>query len=187
MAEREKEAYLYTPLFCEENIWQLARALVTEGVVVEAMRVLIFTNHHKQVLLLNQQRSGDTGYVVWDYHVVLRVTEGEDRIYDFDTQLPFPCASYDYLADTFPPQTDLPEQLRCEIREVPAQSYLRDFYSDRHHMVGAVPEEAFPPWPTITPRHPEVIRLEQYWDVDAELSDGSRVMGLKGYMDSELP
>ena len=182
-----RSSYLYTPLFCEENIWQLARQLVGEGADVATLQVIFISNAARQVVLFNQRNGTDLGHVVWDYHVVLRRRDGEgDCIYDLDTTLPLPCDSRDYLEATFGLQGELPEGLRATLRLVPAGEYLRQFHSDRRHMEGVVPRDAFPPWPAITPRGAGAIRLKDYWDMARQLDDDSRVVSVETLLQAEL-
>lgn len=177
----------YTPLFCEENIWQLARALVTAGVDPATLQVLFISNQDKQVALFHQRNGGALGHVVWDYHVILRRHDGEgDRIYDFDSQLPFPCPSRDYLEATFGRQRELPAGLRATLRVIPAAEYLRRFYSDRSHMQGVVPPPAFPPWAAITPPGAGVTRLDEYWDMGQALAGAGRTITVSEFVSAEL-
>jgi hypothetical protein len=172
----------YTPLFCEENIWQLLRLVVEAGVEPDALRVLLISNAERRVALLRQRRgNGPHGLVVWDYHVVLRsLARGGDLIYDYDTTLPFPTASADYLAATFPAEAAVAPPFRAQLREIPGDSYLRRFWSDRSHMAGQVPAEAFPPWTPILATH-EPIALHHWWDMGRDTADGSSVAGVGDY------
>ncbi len=187
--------YAYTPLFCEENIWQLVRRLVADGVDAAALQVIIISNPQRQVQLFKQRNASELGYVVWDYHVILRHRDrygdregdGEvDRIYVFDTTHPFPCNSLDYLKGTFGVQQKVPQTYRAQLRVIPAAAYLRNFSSSREHMNGQVPQEAFPPWEIITPDHAEAVRLDEYWDMTRQLQDGSRVMRVDDFIEQEL-
>jgi hypothetical protein len=182
-----KSDHRYTPFFCEENIWQLAQALVEAGVNPDTLQVLVISNPDKQVVLFNQRNGAELGYVVWDYHVILRRRDEKgDRIYDFDSQLPFPCPGRDYFAATFGLQGELSESLRACLRCIPAAAYLHRFYSDRSHMHGVVDESQFPPWPAITPEHDQTVRLEEYWEMQQPLPYGSRVYTVDEWLDSEL-
>lgn len=178
---------LYTPLFCEENIWQLARQFIADGTEPDTLQVIFISNLQKQVVLFNQRSGADLDHVVWDYHVILRCTdEAGDRIYDFDSLLPFPCDCRDYMGATFGLQTELAEPLRATLRLIPATEYLHSFYSDRHHMRGVVEETAFPPWPAITPQQQPVIGLEQYWEMAWQGEGNSRVMDVAAFINREL-
>ncbi len=180
-------APLYTPLFCEENIWQLARQFVDEGLGADTLQVIFISNPQRQVVLFNQRSGAELGHVVWDYHVVLRQRDGGgDRIYDLDTSLPFPCNTRDYLEATFGLQQELQPSYRAQLRIIPATDYLNNFYSDRQHMHGLVDEGGYPAWPPITPQHEQVVRLDAYWDMEQPLKDGSRVMSVDDFMAQEL-
>lgn len=185
------EGHLYTPLFCEENIWQLAQQLVDEGADAATLQVIFISNPQRQVVLFNQRNGADLGHVVWDYHVILRqqdsAGDGEgDRIFDLDTLLPFPCNTRDYLEATFGLQQELQQPYRALLRLVPAADYLQNFYSDREHMRGQVEEAQFPLWPVITPQHGGVVRLERYWEMENSQIPNSRVLSVDEFIASEL-
>ena len=171
----QREHYPYTPLFCEENIWWLARCLLEEGMDAEQMQVLFFSNAGMQILLMNQRAAGPGQPIIWDYHVVLRASMNDsDWIMDFDTRLPFMTPLEAYLLGTFPLQNELPEQYRTWVRSIPAQSYLDHFFSDRSHMKGRIPESEFPEWDIIQPDdQKESIALSDYWNMETSLGDGS--------------
>lgn len=179
--------YLYTPQFCEENIWQLARSFVAEGIAVETLQVIFVSNPLRQVVLFGQRNGAELGHVVWDYHVILRRHDAHtDRIYDFDSQLPFPSATWDYFSATFGLQAELDPTLRACLRLVPATEFLRRFCSNRAHMEGVVTTSAFPEWPAIIPAGDDTIPLEKYWDMAATLADGSRVVSVDTFLANEL-
>lgn len=169
---------LYTPLFCEENIWHLAQRMLQLGVAPDSLWVLFFSNPAKQVVMFNQRSAGEQGYVVWDYHVVLQAGE---LIYDLDTTLPFPVPAADYFRASFPDQSALEASFRGWVRCVPARSFVNNFYSDRSHMQGVISNAAFPQWAAITPRHGQAIRLDEYWDMQLSLADGSEVVSVMEY------
>jgi len=168
----------YTPLFCEENIWRLARRMLDAGAEPRALHVLILSNPDKSLLMQQQCRAGPQGYVVWDYHVVLRLDE---QIFDFDTTLSFPVPASDYFAASFPDQRHLKPAFRGWVRSVPAVAFIQNFFSDRCHMLGLVAEAEFPPWPAIQPQHAQVVALSDYIDMYKPLADGSEVMTVRDY------
>jgi hypothetical protein len=179
--------YLYTPLFCEENIWQLARQFVEGGVAAATLQVIFISNPQRQVVLFKQRNGAELGHVVWDYHVVLRHRDGEgDRIYDLDSLLPLPCDTRDYLGATFGLQQELQQPYRALLRLVSAADYLQNFYSDREHMRGVVAQAEFPLWPAITPQHAEVVRLQSYWEMGNSEIPNSRVLTVDAFIASEL-
>ncbi|KAF8212390.1 N-terminal glutamine amidase-domain-containing protein [Mycena galopus ATCC 62051] len=88
---------VYTPFYCEENIYLLCEAFLLQQ---EDVSVVFISNENKTVALWNQKLNQSV--VVWDYHVVLLLRSKEQQwIYDMDTRLPFPCLLKDYLAQTF--------------------------------------------------------------------------------------
>ncbi|KAJ7083830.1 N-terminal glutamine amidase-domain-containing protein [Mycena crocata] len=124
---------IQTPFYCEENIYLLCEAFLSQQQEVSAVFI---SNETKTVALWNQRLSKDAQtVVVWDYHVVLllRTREGQHWIYDFDTRLPLPCLMKDYLQHTF--QQDLPHLYQSLFRIVPGLIYVEHFASDRSHML----------------------------------------------------
>jgi hypothetical protein len=130
----------YTPYFCEENVWHLARDRADRP----GVSAVFITNRAKQVALW-RQRAGDP--VIWDYHVVLF-----DRadVIDLDSTIEngptLPLSSW--LDGTFLP---VPALLAPRFRVVPVSELLRTFSSDRSHMREAdgTPRQPFPEWPAI--------------------------------------
>jgi hypothetical protein len=180
MNDWHREAFRYTALFCEENIWWLARSLIDAGIDAAQMQVLLFANRWQTVILRNQVAATAGQAVAWDYHVVLSaVSDSTPLVLDFDTRLTFPTPYRNYFVDSFPPQSTLPERYRCWVRCIPAASYLAHFYSDRSHMIGRIAAADFPDYPIIRPAAGGLaISLSEYRDMEKTLPDGSRVQPL---------
>lgn len=174
----DPSSYLYTPRFCEENIWHLARVLIEQGQDPEGLQVVFLSNRDMQIVMAEQKEAEKGRLILWDYHVVL-LADLEDEVYvfDFDTRLEFPCVAEIYFKKSIPAAGLIPDQYLPSIRLIPAESYLARFYSDRSHMIGHLPPELFPDWPIIRPGH-EVrgIAINQYWDMCQELMDGSVIV-----------
>lgn len=183
----QRRQYRYTPYFCEENIWWLGRALRDEDISLSAMSVWLFSNAGASIALLNQRAAPDGGMMAWDYHVVLVAERtGRRQVFDFDTRLNFPSLASDYLAESFPPQRQLPAKWRAWVREIPAVAYLSRLYSDRRHMQGHLPVSAFPDYPVIRPSALRMaIPLAHYRDMTRDLGDGSVVMPVEHLLDHE--
>ena len=118
-----------------------------------AYYVVFISNEQRCVPFFRQRAKPETfpsEYVCWDYHViVLRTTTKEDHdgcctlseILDIDTWLkPCPCPIDEYINGSFPYANNNnndcnnnPQYLPC-FRVIPAEEYLKYFYSDRHHM-----------------------------------------------------
>jgi protein N-terminal glutamine amidohydrolase len=174
----DPEAYPYTPHFCEENIWKLAQALITQGCDPETLQVLFLSNRKRQVALAWQKMSPPGRLLVWDYHVILQAVMNEELyVFDFETRLGFPCQAEWYFRKTLPEVLVLLRDLRPSVRIIPAATYLEQFCSDRSHMLGEVEPEDFPSWPPICPAEKgRRIMLAEYRDMDRELNDGSIVI-----------
>lgn len=176
----DRRQYLYASLFCEENIWHLARELVSKGCDADTMTVLLLSNPGRKIVVLNQSCRREGEIVIWDYHVILqRKHERQQWIYDFDSRLDFPSAKESYFTASFPKPDSLHHQYQMFIRHIPAASYLRHFSSDRSHMKNVIAEDMFPPYPPIIAD--EAIALAEYWDMSRELDDGSRVEIYAGF------
>ncbi|KAJ7470614.1 N-terminal glutamine amidase-domain-containing protein [Mycena latifolia] len=124
---------IYTPFYCEENVFLLCEAFVSRGQEVSAVFI---SNELKTVALWNQKLSKDAqSVVVWDYHVVLwlRSLDRQNWIYDFDTRLAVPCLMKDYLHLTF--RDDVPRSYQSLFRTIPGKTFLENFASDRSHML----------------------------------------------------
>ncbi|MCW8933075.1 MAG: protein N-terminal glutamine amidohydrolase [Gammaproteobacteria bacterium] len=182
--EYNKTHYLYTPLFCEENIWQLILSLSTTSNVNQManhlkierdkMWVLIITNKKQKIALLNQQAASAEQPVIWDYHVILLAEINHQFfIFDFDTRLSFVTPLQDYLQKTLISLDKLPQEFIPSIRKIPAQSYLERFHSDRTHMLIQIEKSQFPAWPIINSGKEHCISLEDYLNIEQPLNDQS--------------
>lgn len=169
---------LYTPRFCEENIWHLARMLIEQGQDPEGLQILFLSNRGMHIVMAEQKEVESGRLILWDYHVVL-LADLEDEIYvfDFDSRLEFPCRAETYFKKSIPAAVHIPNQYLPSVRVIPAESYLERFFSDRSHMIGHLPLTSFPAWPMIRPENKDRgIAIDQYWDMDRELMDGSVIV-----------
>jgi len=186
--EYNKTHYLYTPLFCEENIWQLLLSLSTSnpGIEKDKMWVLMISNPTQQVALFNQKSAPLNQAVVWDYHVILLAEINKHPfIFDFDTRLPFVTSLPVYLKNTFPPIESLPHEFIPYIRKIPAHSYLDQFYSDRSHMLKQVEPSDFPDWSLINANKSEHIPLMDYSDMELDIADDSQILKVSSLVQLE--
>ncbi|KAG0665827.1 hypothetical protein C6P46_005921 [Rhodotorula mucilaginosa] len=148
----------YTRYYCEENVYKLLEAALAQIRAAPAtpaprqLFALFVSNPERRVLLFHQAASrvgpDMDNYVVWDYHVVaVSLDYGSDGIrravvLDRDSLLGFPVSLDAYLQSAFRPDlfSDgyLDPSLQSMFRVVPASDFLRNFASDRSHMlVGA--------------------------------------------------
>jgi len=171
----QKQDYIYTPYFCEENIWQLCRSFIRQGIDKEQLDILFLSNHKKQIVLLNQQLGSPGEVVVWDYHVILKyhLDANTSMIFDFDTRLPFPIDWQSYQLATFPDPRQLDSDYHMMIRKIPSSEYLTKFTSDRQHMGHLVISE-HPNYECIQAKDSSgSICLKDYWEMDKEIEGDS--------------
>lgn len=119
-----KNGQSYCAYFCEENIYKL---LENNENLLESF-VLVISNEMRQARIWKQSVVEENEFVVWDYHVILVVEK--KWVYDFDTRLEFPCDLKKYLRLSFKDDS-------CRFLMIRGRDYVRDFYSDRSHMLKA--------------------------------------------------
>jgi len=167
----QREQCAYTAYFCEENIWRLGQRFLRMGLNPQDGTVWLMSNAQRQIPL-RKQRMGNHGLVLWDYHVVLewRLCQAS-WIFDFDSEMPWPCVTSHYVSETFPPPVHLALEGWIKIRRVALPDYLACFHSDRSHMLDkqGQPLCPFPPAPPIhpLPGYPKV-DLWDYLDMQQE-------------------
>ena len=139
----------YCPCFCEENVWHL----VQESKFEACERIVVLISNTDQTCLFWQQRAGldEDMPVLWDYHVVLFVRDGTWVVYDLDTNLPLSIAVETYLRQSFLGSEMIPESFRPRFVLFDGDAYVKDFSSDRSHMLDAEGQWLVPPpeWPAI--------------------------------------
>lgn len=141
----------YQPYYCEENAWFLCQ----DARIIPALaRVVIVTNRMRAVRMFGQ-RAGFPSAVFWDYHVFVW---SPPHVWDPDTLLGFPCRDQDYFQRSF---LDVPganvdspvggADFAPIFRVVCAQTYVRQFCSDRSHMITEQGDysHAPPQWPLL--------------------------------------
>ncbi|ELK08566.1 protein N-terminal glutamine amidohydrolase [Pteropus alecto] len=136
-ASPPRDACVYNSCYCEENIWKLCEYIKNhDQYPLEECYAVFISNERKMIPIWKQQARPGDGPVIWDYHVVLLHVSsgGQSFIYDLDTVLPFPCAFDAYVEDAFKSDEDIHPQFRRKFRVIRADSYLKNFASDRSHM-----------------------------------------------------
>ncbi|VAW59217.1 hypothetical protein MNBD_GAMMA11-1082 [hydrothermal vent metagenome] len=182
MTEFNRSLCTYTPLFCEENIWKLIASFYTNKQATP-IDVIFIVNPSNSVAVFEQRASKGQHPVIWDYHVILSAfVERQVVIFDFDSRCAFPTGIQAYFAATFPLQHPLIEKYRPILRAVSAKQYLKCFFSDRVHMMGVIPESAFPPYDIIQPADTRsAISLQSWIDLNCEIH-GSRTLTTDEYL-----
>lgn len=163
--------YIYTQYFCEENIWWLGKRLSEQGIELPNLAAVFILNESNAVPVLNQCAARSEGELMyWDYHVVLEqiLESGERVIWDFDSELEFPCDKQEYLDGSFLPEQLCPKEFAPLFRRVLMESYLHRFSSDRSHMLDKAgkPSVPFPDYAPIQGAADNAVSLQQYLDLD---------------------
>jgi hypothetical protein len=154
----QREDVPYTSHYCEENTYKLIEKLYAEYDIDEGeeektnVYAVFVSNPLKRTLVWMQRLSADDleRPVVWDYHVFAMTTSSHPEkklIIDYDSVLPYPCSSTEYILKAFRPQLALRPEFIQLFRVIPGREYLSRFSSDRSHMAtSGLPE---PSWPHI--------------------------------------
>lgn len=141
------------PYFCEETTWHRIDQLVPRGITSAALWI---SNDKRNVAMWNQKlgrvRQGEP--VVWDYHVVTLYRHGDQEpwlIEDPSSELPLPCPAEMWLQCSFAWSAHLPATFHPRFRWIPGEDYLREFCSNRRHMLDDRGQFSRPPppWPPI--------------------------------------
>ena len=170
MQEFKKSDYLYTRLFCEENIWLLAKRLIDNGIKKQDIKVIFISNSKKQIAIFNQLAVAHKQAVIWDYHVILMVRiDSSSYIFDFDSRLCFPSNITDYIHNSLP--ENINSSYLSQFRVIPAAYYIQHFYSDRSHMKNIIPEQEFPDYLAFLPSTMEKIHLLDLINVEKEIKN----------------
>lgn len=146
MLKINRSDYKYTALFCEENIWHLADSLIKQGVKDSVLHIVFIGNKKQQVAIFNQKSENDNHPIIWDYHVVLlrKTTHDYYVIYDFDTTTEFETIAEQYLSLSFPKEKNITPPYQAQFRLIKARTFLKEFSSDRSHMLGIIDADQFP-------------------------------------------
>lgn len=176
MKSRDYTPLVYTPLFCEENIWKLLEARYSQAWQTDALQplhVLFIVNQHNTVALFGQAETTNHQPLIWDYHVILSaLLHGKPVIYDFDSQCDFPADPDTYFNTTFPLHVNLKHEYQPLIRTIAPEAYFRHFSSDRQHMTDAIPESQFPDYPVIQADSQHTpLTLQQCRDLNSHITD----------------
>ena len=142
-------SFLYTPYYCEENVWHLCQ----REQFVDSEPIVVFVGNEIRACPLWYQRASSLDQpVLWDYHVFLLCRDADFywQVWDLDTLLGFPVNFEHYVDRTFG-KVLAGDVYAPNFRLIAAQEYQRVFSSDRAHMrdkSGAWLEPP-PPWPFI--------------------------------------
>jgi len=176
----DRSHYLYTPLFCEENICKLVATFYTNKQATP-IDVIFIINPSNSVGVFEQRAATGQHPVIWDYHVVLSaVVEEKIVIFDFDSRCAFPTDIQSYFALTFPAQHLLADRYRPWLKCIAARQYLAFFSSDRSHMKGVIPDNEFPPYAII-----QSTDTKQPLSLQACIDTGCETHGSKLFMPDE--
>ncbi len=168
----------YHPFYCEENIWHLCREPGRAG---RGGRVIFISNPERTCPIWSAQGSPTRDMpVFWDYHVIYLSREPRHRVWDPDSRLENGAPFVQYLKASF--RRALPAPFQPLFRMVQAETFLKEFSSDRRHML--LPDGAWlhppPPWPPIQNQavhnldmwidmnnnfHGEILNLDAIWKI----------------------
>lgn len=141
--------FKYTPFYCEENIWHLAR---NKRFTELDTRVVLITGPGRHRKLWYQRCSEHiTLPVYWDYHVILLAWNENWQVWDLDTRLELPVKASTYFHKTFRGPDNNFDNTNVFFRSIDAKEYIANFCSDRSHMRLPSGDWAAPPpsWPAI--------------------------------------
>ena len=172
-----KSDYHYTPLFCEENIWHLAKSLIANGTNEDNISIIFLSNFNKQIAVFNQLSVEPGQVAFWDYHVILLLKKSAAHyIFDFDSRLGFVSSYDDYIKNSLP--NTIHPQYRSQFRIIQASFYLKCFYSDRSHMQDIIAESQFPNYPAILPNVVNKLKLKDLFDLTQNIDNTSIIYKL---------
>jgi protein N-terminal glutamine amidohydrolase len=159
--------FRYTPLYCEENVWQLCDDPRVPG---DDKQVVFISNAARRVAMWGQKAARDPhDPVVWDYHVILVSRSQIWRVWDLDSALGLDVSFESWCSASFEVSIT-PEAFRPQFRCIEADVYRTTFASDRRHMRLPDGTDASPPpaWPCIGRGH----NLDQFVDMRDEGGPG---------------
>lgn len=156
---------LYTPYYCEENIWHLCQE---SRFAPMRAHVVFISNLRRQCYFWYQRaaRNADEP-ICWDYHVILLAKDTSWKIWDLDTTLAFPSDALAYLNRTFMHVGKTTPEWDPLFRLVDARQFAAEFASDRSHMIDADGNWMQPPphWEPIGNGRPN--NLQSFIDMDS--------------------
>lgn len=134
---------LYTPCYCEENIYKFIEDYSDEFFELYAVFI---SNPHQRCVIWHQRLREEPAInpVCWDYHVIaIGKKNSQSLVFDFDTTLPFPCPLQEYVSKCFRPSDPEISQWWLQFAELNGHffrpiiglDFLSSFSSDRSHMI----------------------------------------------------
>lgn len=179
----KREDVPYTSHFCEENVYKLIELLYDQYDIDEKSKdgtqiyAVVISNSTKRTLVWMQRLNENDleEPVVWDYHVIVLITSSDRNkcfVFDYDSVLPYPCSSSEYILKAFRPQLALRSEYMQLFRVIPGKEYLEKFSSDRSHMEkSSMPQ---PAWPLICGSSARsAMELPSLWEMRNEDIDNS--------------
>lgn len=134
---------------------------------LEELFVVFISNENRMVPLWKQKSGRGDEPVIWDYHVVLLQAgqQGEPLVYDLDSELSFPCSLMLFAAQALRSDCNIKPAYHRKFRVVPADSFLKNFASDRSHMKNPDGSWKMPP-----PLYPPIHSADCHMNLDAFIS-----------------
>ncbi|CAD5116664.1 unnamed protein product [Dimorphilus gyrociliatus] len=131
-----KSDCIYTPCFCEENVWNICDYLRRKFSALFHKCVVVFISNENNSVPIWKQKANHSGLVIWDYHVLVVILFGNEYyVYDLDSLLDFPSTLKEYFEKAIGSEKSIKADYRRKFRVISAKCYLEHFASDRTHML----------------------------------------------------
>nr|XP_002122600.1 protein N-terminal glutamine amidohydrolase [Ciona intestinalis] len=188
LLQLKREDCVYTKCYCEENIWKLCDSIRKSNLEVLPHLSVVFISNKTRSIPIWKQRSAKSEElpVIWDYHVILLYLDqncSKHMIFDLDSSLAFPTEALEYCSKAFCPQILLKIQYQQFFKVIPADEYLKNFASDRSHMMLEDNK-----WSSDPPDYPPIstesssMNLDDFISMDFETNKFGAIYSLSEFM-----
>ena len=172
----EKLQQKYTAFYPEENVWHLCQKLQDLDFKDGVEAYVVFISNDRKLVSLTGNGTGSTyGEIctnIFDYHTILLVNSSTDYclVYDLDCQVHYPVPFADYCQLTFKVKEG---PVSPTFRMVPFLDYLKNFASDRSHMVKDGNFIKPPPTDKCIETKTSKMNLQDFTSMDSKIGFGS--------------
>uniref|UniRef100_M3XPY9 Protein N-terminal glutamine amidohydrolase n=1 Tax=Mustela putorius furo TaxID=9669 RepID=M3XPY9_MUSPF len=135
-ASPPRDACVYNSCYCEENIWKLCEYIKNhDQYPLEECYAVFISNERKMIPIWKQQARPGDGPVIWYYFFLLVRYHVKSIGFSFTFQaIPLVNTLEDILAQLFKFCIHMHACVLWKFRVIRADSYLKNFASDRSHM-----------------------------------------------------